>query len=149
MSWLPGEQAVVINTNLEDARLVDTVDVCLKPVTKRFEIARSERHRMELGLWSMDPADWNTGEWRRECRLLACKGKFYSTADGFHPAGAVVDIERGVQHFFIYCGHANGPAGVFRITRTLQTPKLQAALSQADVATDIPDAPAGHSPVPQ
>ena len=53
----------------------------------------------------------------------------YSTADGFHPAGAVIDEKRGVQHIFVCAGHPNGPAGVFRITRTLDTPKLAAFLN--------------------
>ena len=122
---------------------MDTVDFCLNPVTQRFEIVRSERHRMELWLWSMNPADWETGQWRRECRLLAVDGKFYSTADGFHPAGAVVDVKRGVQHIFIYAGHPNGPAGVFRITRTLQTPQLAAALAHVGVRDAPPAKPAG------
>lgn len=127
ITWTPGKKPTVIDTNLKDPRLVDTVDFSLNPVTKRFEIIRSERHRMELWLWSMDPDDWKTGRWRRECRLLARKGKFYATADGFHPAGAVIDRKRGVQHIFIYSGHPNGPAGVFRMTRTLDTPKLKRA----------------------
>jgi hypothetical protein len=129
MTWQPGQPPQVINTNLEDPRLVDTVDFTFNPVTKRFEIVRSERHRMELWLWSMDPADWDKGRWTRECRIVAIRGGFYSTADGFHPAGAVIDEKRGVQHLFIYSGHPNGPAGVFRITRTLDTPKLNAALN--------------------
>ncbi len=130
MEWVPGENPVVLNTNLEDPRLVDTVDFSFNPITNRFEIVRSERHHMELWLWSMDPADWATGTWRRECRLLAREGKFYSTADGFHPAGAVIDRKRGVQHIFIYTGHPNGPAGVFRLTRTLNTPALNDPTSQ-------------------
>ena len=119
MSWKPGESPKVLDTNLQDPRLVDTVDFSFNPVTKRFEMVRSERHHMELWLWSMAPNDWENGQWRRECRLLATEGKFYSTADGFHPAGAIVDTERGVQHIFVYAGHPNGPAGVFRMTRTL------------------------------
>ena len=128
MTWLPGAKPTIVQTNLKDPRLVDTVDVSFNPVTKRIEMVRSERHRMELWLWSMAPADWQKGQWRRECRLLARNGQFYSTADGFHPAGAVLDGKRGVQHIFIYAGHPNGPAGVFRITRTLDTGKLTRAL---------------------
>lgn len=126
ISWKPGQIPKIHDTNLEDPRLVDTVDLSLNPETKRFELVRSERNRMELWLWSMDPKDWEKGRWTRECRLLGCKGQFYSSADGFHPAGAVIDTSRGVQHIFIYAGHPNGPAGVFRITRTLDTPKLAA-----------------------
>ena len=128
MTWLPGGKPTVAKTNLQDPRLVDTVDLSFNPVTKRLEIVRSERHRMQLWLWSMDPKDWATGKWRRECRLLARKGRFYADADGFHPAGAVIDAKRGLQHVFIYVGAPNGPAGVFRISRTLQTDKLKELL---------------------
>ncbi|MBT4867906.1 MAG: exo-alpha-sialidase [Planctomycetaceae bacterium] len=131
MTWSPGEKPSVTATNMKNPRYVDTVDFSFNPVTKRFEVVRSERYRMELWLWSMDPADWKSGKWRREYRLLAREGKFYSTADGFHPAGAVIDEKRGVQHIFIYTGHPNGPAGVFRISRTLDTPKLSAVLNPA------------------
>ena len=130
MSWLPGQKPIIQKTNLQDRRLVDTVDLSFNPVTKRLEIIRSERHRMQLWLWSIDPKDWATGKWRRECRLLARNGGFYSTADGFHPAGAIIDKQRSVQHIFIYTGHPNGPAGVFRITRTLNTPKLKQLLAE-------------------
>lgn len=130
MSWRPGEKPRMLPTNLIDPKYLDTVDFAFNPVTKRFEVVRSERYRMELWLWSMDPADWEQGNWRRECRLLACRGNFYSTADGFHPAGAVIDEKQGLQHIFIYAGHPNGPAGVFRITRTLDTPKLASFLNE-------------------
>ncbi len=129
MIWSPGSPPQIIKTNLQDPRLVDTVDFSFNPVTKRFEIVRSERHRMQLWLWSIDPQDWGTGQWRRECRLLDRDGSFYKDADGFHPAGAVVDSARGVQHIFFYSGHPNGPAGVFRLTRTLRTEILKASLS--------------------
>jgi photosystem II stability/assembly factor-like uncharacterized protein len=128
ITWAPGMEPVVTSTNLSDPRNLDTVDLALNPVTGRFEMVRSERHRMELWLWSMDPDDWDRGVWRRECRLLAREGRFYRTADGFHPAGAVIDEARGVQHVFVYAGHPNGPAGVFRFTRTLDTPRLRAVL---------------------
>ena len=130
MTWQPGQEPTITKTNLQDPRLVDTVDLSFNPVTKRFEIVRSERHRMELWLWSIAPEDWSQGEWRRECRLFQRQGKFYADADGFHPAGAVIDEERGVQHIFIYSGHPNGPAGVFRLTRTLDTPNLVAFLQK-------------------
>jgi hypothetical protein len=67
MTWRLGDEPVLQVTNLKDPRLVDTVDFSFKPVTKRFEMVRSERHRMELWLWSMDPGEWMTGQWRREC----------------------------------------------------------------------------------
>jgi len=129
MAWSTGKKATVIETNMKDPRNVDTADFSFNPVTKRFEVVRSERYRMQLWLWSIDPQDWPSGRWRRECRLLAREGTFYRDADGFHPAAAVIDAGRGVQHIFIYSGHPNGPAGVFRITRTLDTPKLVDFLS--------------------
>jgi acetyl esterase/lipase len=139
LTWLPKQTPKVSETNLQDPRLVDTVDLSFNPVTKRLEIVRSERHRMQLWLWSMDPAEWRRGHWRRECRLFVRGGSFYREADGFHPAGAVIDEERGVQHVFVYVGHPNGPAGVFRITRTLDTPALVRHLNHAP-AVQIEDA---------
>lgn len=136
MTWQPGQSPLVTTTNMKNPRLVDTVDFSFNPVTKRLEVVRSERHRMQLWLWSMAPEDWSSGTWRRECRLLAGEGKFYANADGFHPASAVVDARRGVQHIFIYMGHPNGPAGVFRLTRTLDTPKLVNTLQRAGPATN-------------
>ncbi|MBA2115571.1 sialate O-acetylesterase [Bremerella alba] len=130
MAWNKEGNPIVIDTNLKNPRYVDTVDFSFNPVTKRFEIVRSERYHMELWLWSIDPKDWETGQWTRECRLLGCEGKFYQTADGFHPAGAVIDEKKGVQHIFIYSGHPNGPAGIFRITRTLDTRRLTTVISQ-------------------
>jgi hypothetical protein len=125
----------VWKTNLIDPRYLDTVDLSFNPVTRRFEVLRSERFRMELWLWSIDPAEWMTGQWRRECRILAREGKFYTTADGFHPAGAVVDRESGRQHIFIYSGHPNGPTGIFRLSRTLDTPALVAWSQQAGLSS--------------
>ena len=62
----------------------------------------------------------------------AFSGRFVLTADWFvEPWRAYTLLSygflhdpRGVQHIFIYNGHPNGPAGVFRLTRTLNTPKL-------------------------
>jgi len=133
MTWQPGQEPTITPANLRDPQLVDTVDLSFNPVTKRFEIARSERYRMELWLWSIAPADWDRGEWRRECCLFRRGGRFYADADGFHPAGAVIDAKRGVQHIFFYTGYPNGPAGVFRLTRTLDTLKLREFLAQPDL----------------
>jgi len=131
MTWTPGRKPQIIDTNLVDPRFVDTVAFELNSVTGRYEIVRSERHRMQLWVWSITPEDWETGQWRREYRLLDRPGKFYSNADGFHPAGAVTDEKRGVQHIFIYAGHPNGPTGVFRITRSLDTPAVAKYMSAA------------------
>jgi len=124
LSWPFEGPPEVFETTMSNPRYVDTVDFSLNPVTGRFEVVRSQRHNMQLWLWSLDPADWKTGRWRRECRLLARGGRFYGDGDGFHPAGAVIDAARNVQHIFFYSGHANGPAGVFRLTRILDTPSL-------------------------
>ena len=111
-------------TNMRNLKGIDTVDLDFNPVTERFEVVRSRREKMRLELWSIDPADWDSAEWRLEGTLYSRDGDFYSSGDGFHPAGAVIDQKRGLQHIFIYTGHPNGPAGSFRLTRTLDTPKL-------------------------
>ena len=104
-------------------------DVALdyNPVTRRFEVVRSVREEMRVELWSIDPQDWESAEWRFEGNLFAHRQadqSFYATADGFHPTGAVVDPRAGVQYIFIYSGHPCGPAGSFMIKRTLDTPSL-------------------------
>ena len=112
---------------------VEDIGFDYNPVTKRFESVRSVREKMLVDLWSIDPAEWESAEWRFEGTIFARKpdeAEFYGTADGFHPTGTVIDEENGVQHIFIYSGHPCGPAGSFRITRTLDTPKLSQFLTE-------------------
>ena len=120
----PGDRVETQRTNMRNRRSIDTVDLDFNPVTGRLEVVRSKREAMRLDLWSIDPADWESAEWRLEATLYRRDGNFYRDGDGFHPAGAIVDAEAGVQHIFIYTGHPNGPAGTFRLTRTLDTPRL-------------------------
>jgi hypothetical protein len=114
----------VANTNMKTRRSVDTSAICFNPITKRYEVVQSKREDMSINLFSIAPEDWKTAKWRFEGQLFKRTGSFYSTADGFHTGGAVIDEKRGVQHVFFYSGHPGGPAGVFRLTRTLDTPKL-------------------------
>ena len=117
----------------------DTPDIAFNPVTGRIEAAvtnrlgggpgRLDQHtHMTLCLWSIDPDDMIAGqaEWQFEGELLRARGTFVSDPprDGMHPGGGVIDADRGVQHLFIYLGNTSGPAGIFRITRTLDTPRL-------------------------
>lgn len=126
MRWKAGDQKIedVANTNMKTKRSVDTSAICFNPVTERYEVVQSKREDMSINLFSIAPEDWNTAQWRFEGQLFKRGGSFYSTADGFHTGGAVIDQERGVQHIFFYSGHPGGPAGVFRLTRTLDTPRL-------------------------
>jgi hypothetical protein len=107
---------------------VDTSAICFNPLTLRYEVVQSKREDMSIHLWSLAPEDWSTANWRYEGLLFKRAAGFYNLADGFHTGGAVVDEKRGVQHIFFYSGHPGGPAGVFRLTRTLDTPKLVAFL---------------------
>jgi lysophospholipase L1-like esterase len=124
MTWTPWEEPEVRRSNLKLGS-VDTVDLSLNPATKRYEVVYSNRRPMEISLWSIDPDNWNTGEWKRECRLFGMEGRFYAGADGFHTAGAVIDEKRGIQHAFFFAGRPKGPAGIFRLTRSLDTPRLR------------------------
>ncbi|MCR9115421.1 MAG: hypothetical protein NXI22_00565 [bacterium] len=114
----------VVNTNMKTRLSVDTSAICFNLVTKRYEVVQSKREDMSINLFSIAPEDWNKAKWRFEGQLFKRDGSFYSTADGFHTGGAVIDEKRGVQHIFFYAGQPGGPAGVFRLTRTLDTPKL-------------------------
>ncbi len=124
----------VANTNMKTRRSVDTSAICFNPVTKRYDVVQSKREDMSINLFSIAPEDWGTAKWRFEGRLFKRAGSFYSTADGFHTGGAVIDAKRGVQHIFFYSGHPGGPAGVFRLTRALDTPKLTEFLKQRNHA---------------
>ena len=122
--YRPGEPVKAKDTLMASKASVDTSDLMFNPVTKRFEVVQSDRSKMSVNLFSLAPEEWDTAKWRFEGRLFHRGGSFYSTADGFHTGGAIVDAEKKIQHVFFYCGHPGGPAGVFRITRTLDTPKL-------------------------
>lgn len=120
----------VANTQMKTKISVDTSAICFNPVTRRFEVVQSKREDMSIHLFSIAPADWNSSKWRHEGCLFKRAAGFYSHADGFHTGGAVLDVKRGVQHVFFYSGHPGGPAGVFRMTRTLQTPNLARLLER-------------------
>ena len=120
----------VANTQMKTKVSVDTSAICFNPVTRRFEVVQSKREDMSIHLFSIAPEDWNSTKWRHEGCLFKRAAGFYSTADGFHTGGAVLDEKRGVQHVFFYSGHPGGPAGVFRMTRTLQTPNLARLLER-------------------
>ena len=79
-----------------------------------------------LNLWSIAPEEIAGGQWRFETTLLTRDGGMWaSNNDGLHPGAAVIDAKRGVQHIFIYAGRPAGPSGIFRVTRTLDTPALR------------------------
>ena len=118
----------------------DTVDLTYNPVSRRIECVATDRNGdagagqansrkcQTLNLWSIDPADLRRGEanWRFEARLLKRKGLMaVQTIDGMHPGAAILDEMAGVQHIFFYAGKPQGPAGIFRLTRTLDTEKLR------------------------
>ena len=117
----------------------DTVDIDFNPVTGRIEAVVPARAgsgpghphpgKMSLNLWSIDPRNLFSGSsrWRFECSLFSRREPM-GRIDGLHPGAAVIDSERGVQHVFVYMGYPAGPAGVFRLTRTLETGALKAFL---------------------
>jgi len=47
------------------------------------------------------------------------------------PRGKKYGPEAGVQHIFVYLGSPSGPAGIFHLKRTLDTPKLAAFLQDS------------------
>ena len=109
----------------------DTVDLSWNPVSNRIEALTTNRggggpqneqeHVQTLNLWSIGLDEVDSADWKFETTLLSRDGTFEEHDDGMHPGGAVIDTERGVQHIFIYAGRAEGPSGIFRITRSLDT----------------------------
>ena len=114
----------------------DTPDIDFNPVTQRIEAVVPARAgsgpdrpypgKMSLNIWSIDPRDFFSGStrWRYDCALFA-RCDVLGRIDGLHPAASVLDPGRGVQHVFVYMGYPAGPAGVFRLTRTLDTDALK------------------------
>jgi len=142
-------------TNISSYRWPDTTDVDFNPVTKRFEAVvtnrsggagkdeRSEKHEQTVNLWSLSKENMYAGradQWRFEGTLLRLKSGMLSIGandiDAAHPGGAVIDQDEGAQHIFIYCGRYSTPAGIYRISRTLDTDKLREAMSQQGAAGD-------------
>ena len=154
--WLPF-QAALTDIRASDVRDLsrgnyhgpwtqDTVDLGFNPVSRRIECVATDRNGdagagannlrdcQTLNLWSIDPAAFRRGEsqWRFECTLLKRSGLMgKGEIDGLHPGAAVIDTTAGVQHIFIYAGAPAGPAGIFRLTRTLDTARLRTLLHQS------------------
>jgi len=140
--WFPMRHQKL--TNISSYRWPDTTDIDFNPVTKRFEAVvtnrsggseeneKNEKREQTVNLWSLSKEDMVAGRadrWRFEGTLLRLKSGMLSIGpddiDAAHPGGAVIDEENGVQHIFIYCGRYSTPAGIYRITRTLDTDKFR------------------------
>jgi len=133
-------------TNMSSYRWPDTTDLDFNPVTQRYEAIvtnrsggvgieeQNEQNEQTVNLWSISKEHLLAGhadQWRFEATLLRLNsGWLNRTAeniDAAHPGGAVIDVDQGVQHVFVYSGTFGTPTGVYRITRTLDTPRLSAA----------------------
>jgi len=145
--WFPMKYMAL--TNISSNRWPDTTDIDFNPVTGRFEAVvtnrnggvhtdeTNEKYGQTVNLWSLSKEEMYTGRsdlWRFEGTLLRFKSGMLGISaddiDAGHPGGAVIDKENGVQHIFIYCGRYSTPAGVYRITRTLDTDKLRNAMRE-------------------
>ncbi len=122
----------------------DTPELIYNPVSKRIEAVVTNRcgggqgYEQDmtvctLNLWSIDPQELLSGgsEWIFEGTLLerdiVDTPKFH---DGMHPAGGVVDLKNNQHHIFVYMGYYDGPAGIFRISISLDTPKVSEFLKK-------------------
>jgi len=131
----------------------DTADVFFNPVSGRIEMLQSHRwgsggytpestlaptlldERSSLNLWSIDPDELLAGsnQWRFDGTLLLRIGNARpGNKDGLHPGGSVIDLERGLQHIFVYTGWRRGPTSIYRISRTLDTARWLTNLAEVD-----------------
>jgi len=134
--WFPMKHAAL--TNIASYRWPDTTDLDFNPVTGRYDAIvtnrngggpggeQDEEHAQTLNLWSISRDDFLAGRaenWRFEYTLLRLPsgmlGMGPDDIDAAHPGGAVMDLSRGVQHIFIYCGRYATPTGIYRLTRSL------------------------------
>ena len=144
-------------TNIPNRRM-DTPDAAYNPVSGRIEAIIPKRNEgfpfsdngyQTLSVWSLSPEEFEAGrsDWRFDCTLYRSKGMMSGSEDpefpkreGLHPAGAVIDEARGVQHIFIFTGDNphiakksdEGAVGLFRITRTLDTSRLVKGIREMD-----------------
>jgi len=144
--WLPLEaafstiRATGVGKGYTGPWTQDTVDLSFNPVTKRIEClatdrngdagagGENQRNCQTLNLWSIAPEAFRQGDsqWQFEGTLLKRLGLMSKgEIDGMHPGAAVIDPAAGVQHIFIYAGQPQGPSGIFRITRSLDTPRVR------------------------
>lgn len=148
--WLPLEAALStiratgVGKGYHGPWAQDTVDLSFNPVTQRIECvatdrngdagagAKNNRNCQTLNLWSIAPAAFQQGssQWQFEGTLLKRPGQMGTgEIDGMHPGAAVIDREAGVQHIFLYAGQPQGPSGIFRLTRSLDTPRVRALVA--------------------
>jgi len=144
-------------TDIASHRWPDTTALNFNPVTKRFEAVVTNRNggigdeetdigQQTVNLWSIAEEELLAGRgesWRFEATLMRFEHGMGDNAagsdvdairgvDAAHPGAAVIDVKRGEQHIFIYAGQFRGPAGIYRITRTLDTEKLRHALPRVE-----------------
>ncbi len=147
-------------TNIYNRRM-DTPDAGFNPASKRIEAVISKRNEgfpwhdnacQTLSLWSIDPDAFFAGDatWRFDGVLLRSKGTQgrsrhpdFPPREGLHPAGAVFDEKRNLQHIFFFAGNRthggsdSGRTGIFRLSRTLDRQRLRTALLRTpNAATD-------------
>ena len=128
----------------------DTPDLIFNPVTKRYEALLVNRFGggpddakaavKSLLLYSIDPDDFHGGDpaaWRYEGCLFRQRNA-HDRADGLQACGTAVDVDRGVQHVWMMVGDLRDKAGVFQLTRTLDTPALAEYLGRNAELADTP-----------
>lgn len=147
--WFPMQHQAI--TNISSYRWPDTTDLIFNPVVGRYEAVVTNRsggvgenetnqhNEQTVNLWSLSPEELYAGRadrWRFEATLLRLESGMRDIApddiDAAHPGGSAVDLERGVQHIFIYSGRFEPPVGIYRITRTLNTPDLVSAANDVE-----------------
>jgi hypothetical protein len=121
----------------------DTVALDYNPVSQRVEAVctnrcgggegkEQQRMQMTLNLWSIDPGELKKGgsHWRFEGTLIKHAGTMTTGADGMHPGASVIDTKNNVQRIYVYLGEHLGPAGIFSVTRSLDTAALREWLKE-------------------
>ena len=130
--WFPFQFAL---TNVYTESM-DTPDVIHNPTTGRFEATASHRRgkgdgpqgQMKLNLYSMAPNDLFSGNanWRYEGTLVRYQAVIGIGCDGFNPVGSVIHDNK--QYIYVWGGDANGKAGIFQYTRSLDTEAVRSYL---------------------
>ena len=115
------------------------------PVTLRFEILQSVPYEMTLFSIAVEDLMNNVPSsmdgrlhWRREAVLL--QRTLGARGQGFYPISSFVDEKEGVQRVFMHLGDESpGRAGVFEMTRTLNTNYLSSFVARRRAVLDRQD----------
>ena len=111
----------------------DVPNLIYNPVSGKIEMMESNPGA--LILWSIDPKDLMEGsiDWELETVLMKRTG-----ISSMHPAGSVVDLDKQLQHIFLYMGGEYPDRNcIYKLSRSLDTKSLASWINEQRIQMGI------------